>query len=151
MPAVAVLAVVLFGAVAAFAFIGVCLKIPGAIRWAGGLVWCLPGSIAGLVLALVFGARLKDFFFDRGCLWATCPRVPGIAATFGHVVLAKRALTAADVRHELVHVFQWRAWGVFFVPAYLLAGLFAVAGGAKFASPHNAFESAAYAAEEDTP
>ena len=50
--------------------------------------------------------------------------------TLGHVVIARDARALELTRaHERVHVRQYESWGPLFVPAYLLAGVFAVLGG----------------------
>lgn len=59
--------------------------------------------------------------------------------TWGHVFVTRRPLAALDagtVRHELVHVAQWRRWGALFPLLYVLAEL---RGGPL----HNRFEIAA--------
>jgi hypothetical protein len=46
------------------------------------------------------------------------------AMTLGHTILACDRLSFIETHpHELVHVRQYERWGVFFVPAYLLCGL----------------------------
>lgn len=52
------------------------------------------------------------------------------ALTLGHVILGQSAESLRRNReHERIHVRQCERWGLFFVPAYLAAGLWAVARG----------------------
>jgi uncharacterized protein (DUF2062 family) len=58
-------------------------------------------------------------------------RVGGMA--LGHVILATDPQTLERVRsHELWHVRQYEAWGPFFLPAYALASVIAMARGGHF-------------------
>ena len=50
--------------------------------------------------------------------------------TLGHVVLGRNARALEVTRaHERVHVRQYESWGPFFLPAYFLAGAYALAMG----------------------
>ena len=52
------------------------------------------------------------------------------AITLGHVVIGRNAGALQVTRaHERVHVRQYEHWGPLFVPAYLIAGLYALARG----------------------
>jgi hypothetical protein len=52
------------------------------------------------------------------------------AITLGHVVIGRDAWALESTRaHERVHVRQYEVWGPFFIPAYFLAGLVAMAQG----------------------
>jgi hypothetical protein len=52
------------------------------------------------------------------------------AITFGHVVLARDSWSLDATRaHERVHVRQCEIWGPAFIPAYLIAGLWALVNG----------------------
>ena len=52
------------------------------------------------------------------------------AITFGHVVLGHDRITLEATRpHERVHVRQCEIWGPAFIPAYLIAGLWALLNG----------------------
>jgi hypothetical protein len=52
------------------------------------------------------------------------------AITLGHVVLARNARALEVTRaHERVHVRQYELWGPFFLPAYFLAGAYALTMG----------------------
>lgn len=101
------------------------------------VVWALPTSLIGLLLALVFllaGARFRQ---REGVLEVALAgsrqrtgaprkrpwRLPFEAITFGHVVLGVSPEALDRLRpHEHVHVRQCERWGPFFIPAYLLAG-----------------------------
>lgn len=67
-----------------------------------------------------------------GPVLARLPIAGGAAAiTFGHVVVGRdRRLLAVTRRHERVHVRQYECWGPLFIPAYLLAGVWAFVKGA---------------------
>jgi hypothetical protein len=70
-----------------------------------------------------------------GCLSSVLRHIPiasGAAAiTLGHVVLARDHRSLGFTRrHERVHVRQYEVWGPFFIPAYLLAALWAFVTGA---------------------
>ena len=48
--------------------------------------------------------------------------------TLGHVVIGRNACVLELTRaHERVHVRQYECWGPFFLPAYFLASVYAVA------------------------
>lgn len=52
------------------------------------------------------------------------------AMTLGHVVIGRDAMALEGTRaHERVHVRQYERWGPFFVPAYFLAGAWALLRG----------------------
>ena len=70
------------------------------------------------------------------------------AMTFGNVVVARRVLDDALVRHEAEHVRQWGVLGPLFLPVYLVASALARArGDDRYRG--NALEAAAFAAEAD--
>lgn len=80
-------------------------------------------------------------FFLRRC---TLLRGGASAMTLGHVVLGRdEQLLALTRDHERIHVRQCERWGPFFIPAYLLASLFALMRGRR---PYedNPFEREAY-------
>ena len=62
--------------------------------------------------------------------------------TFGHVVLCVDEIDVTALQHELVHVRQYERWGLLFVPAYLVASVFARSRGGH-AYRDNPFEVAA--------
>ena len=125
-----------------------CVRIGVMIR---GLcyLWALPTSVIGLLaaaLTLATGGRVRRKLcqslpsgrvgvlevwggFARWLLERTPVRAQ--AMTLGHVILGRDLECLENCRgHELVHVRQTERWGPFFLPAYLLAGLWAhLAGG----------------------
>lgn len=83
----------------------------------------------------------------RRLLAALPVRFRVLAITFGHVVLGCDRDSLERTRaHERAHVEQSQRWGPAFLPAYLLASLFAWARGGD-AYRDNAFERQARAAE----
>jgi hypothetical protein len=119
-------------------------------------VWTSPTTLVGLtagMLALGTGGKARVrrgvIEFHGGFIgWAFrgIGRVaihPG-AMTLGHVILGDDPAFLDEVRdHEHVHVRQAERWGPFFVPAYLLASLYAAARG-RDAYRHNWFEREAF-------
>jgi hypothetical protein len=101
-------------------------------------LWSLPNTIVGVLLAaLVLAARGRARVVD-GALEVTgplasvvlerCVPIPGGASamTFGHVVLGRsEACLDLSRRHERVHVRQCEVWGPAFLPAYVVASLWA--------------------------
>ena len=77
-----------------------------------------------------------------------CTVLPGGASamTLGHVVLGRDEMALELTRpHERVHVRQCERWGIFFLPAYGIASLIALArGGSMYRD--NVFEREAYEA-----
>ena len=118
--------------------------------------WALPNTLIGLVffhLGAITGGGFQvvdgvlelhggfvDFFLRR------CTLLQGGASamTLGHVVLGRDLMLLELTRpHERVHVRQCERWGIFFLPAYGIASLIAVArGGSMYRD--NAFEREAY-------
>ena len=98
-------------------------------RWALWL-WASPNTLIGLVLGLLLlplGARFRrvDGVLEIAAL-RRLPRRrwPFAAITLGHVILGTHAQDLERLRaHELVHVRQCERWGLLFLPAYLLAGV----------------------------
>ena len=101
-------------------------------------LWALPMTVLGLLmlpLAWVSGGRVSvvDGVLEVHGGWVTSflrrwpPFGAGAAAmALGHVVLAMSARDMEECRaHERVHVRQCERWGVFFLPAYLGASLWA--------------------------
>jgi hypothetical protein len=115
------------------------------------MVWALPCSLLGLVLAvpvLLLGGRAR---WADGALevmlrptLAACSRrmqrLPFRGIVFGHVILV---VTAEELRHigahERVHVEQYGRWGLFFLPAYAASSLWQWLRG-RDAYWHNHFE-----------
>ena len=120
-------------------------------------LWTSPNTALGLCFvpaALLSGGRVRRV---EGVLEVHGPAVAwllrwgsvlpgGVAAvTFGHVVVGRDAQTLDRTRrHERVHVRQYERWGPFFLPAYLLASVAALARGGD-AYRDNRFEREAYA------
>jgi hypothetical protein len=119
-------------------------------------LWAMPNTLVGLtltLLALLSGGRTR---LHQGVLEThggivrfllrRCTPLPGGAAaiTFGHCVLAvDRDTLDWTRRHERVHVRQAERWGPLFIPAYLLASLWATLRRRHFYRD-NAFEREAY-------
>jgi hypothetical protein len=106
-------------------------------------IWAFPNTLIGLLFVpFVIMTRGHMQTVDgvvelHGRLIATilrrCVPIPGGAAaiTFGHVVLGRDSAALASTRaHERIHVGQCEVWGPAFIPAYLLAGLWALITGA---------------------
>ena len=92
-----------------------------------GYVWTLPNTLIGVVLGictfqlprLAPGAVLIFDRAPRGLSWVM-PRLHRVAVTVGFVIIAARPVTGALEAHERHHVRQFAAWGVLFLPAYVL-------------------------------
>jgi hypothetical protein len=121
------------------------------------LLWAAPTSALGAMLILA-GAYRVQLRVVGGALeahgpalaWMLTHLVPlsggATAMTFGHIVLARDARSLEDTRaHERVHVRQCERWGPLFVPAYLIASLFAALRG-RHHYFDNPFERDAYVA-----
>lgn len=104
-------------------------------------LWAAPTTLLGLLFAVVLVRRGRIALVD-GVIEAHSPmldralvRLPprpyGVdAITLGHVVLGRNADALEATRaHERVHVRQYEEWGPLFVPAYLIAALYALAIG----------------------
>jgi hypothetical protein len=127
-----------------------------------GYLWAAPVSIPGLLLALAARYRGATDVVDgvveaHGPLlaWGLRRLVPldgGAAAiTLGHVVLARSQDALEMTRaHERVHVRQYERWGLFLVPAYLGASVWALL---RRRHPYfdNPFEREAFRAEQAMP
>ena len=134
-------------------------RLPGVIGLLG-ILWALPLSLPGLLLALpvwllhgriyrINGALLvHGQLGDR--LLARHPFGPMAAMAIGHIIIVRRhALTPHILRHELAHVRQAARWGALFPLAYLAASAWAVLHGRQ-AYWDNRFEIAARKAEHRT-
>ena len=107
-------------------------------------VWAGPWSLIGLLLAPFFRSRrvAGGVVVCEGAAWPGRLGWNYSAITFGHVILSVSDTSESLLRHELVHVRQYEAWGPLFVPAYLAAALWArIRGGSAYRD--NAFEVAA--------
>ncbi|HEU5310940.1 MAG TPA: hypothetical protein VFV24_05750 [Candidatus Eisenbacteria bacterium] len=105
-------------------------------------LWALPMTVLGALLlplawmsggkvAVVDGVVEVHGGWITGFLRRWPPFTAGAAAmALGHVVLAMSARDMEECRaHERVHVRQCERWGIFFLPAYLGASLWAVLRG----------------------
>ncbi len=104
-------------------------------------LWALPASAIGLLLgsvALLLGATARrvegTLEIGGGRLGRWAEGLPAqarfAAVTLGHVILGIDDIALAGCRaHERVHVRQYERWGVFFFPAYAIAGLRELARG----------------------
>lgn len=123
-------------------------------------VWTLPTTAVGLVLALIgtpWGVRWRVRAGALECYggpvsWllehATLLAGGALAITFGDVILGRSAAALDMCRtHEHVHVRQAHAWGPLFIPAYVLASLWAGLRGRDLYRD-NPFERAAYRVSE---
>jgi len=70
-----------------------------------------------------------------------------LAITVGHDIFAWRPLDEFELAHELVHVGQWSANGIMYIPRYFQASRAAAAAG-KDRYRDNAFEVEAYGAAD---
>ena len=104
--------------------------------WAGptsliGIALAMPSLLRRGHVAVVDGVIEAHSPFLRRALESFTPIASGAdAMTLGHVVIGRdaRALEATRA-HERVHVRQYECWGPLFVPAYLLAGVWALLRG----------------------
>jgi len=127
-----------------------CLRHTAALLWAG------PNSVIGLLmvpLGLLPGGsvRVRDGVIE--CVVGARPWLARKAAartgimvlTLGHVVIAgTEQLLSASRGHERVHVRQYERYGPFFLPAYFVSSVIALARGADPYS-QNRFEREAVA------
>ncbi len=102
-------------------------------------VWALPNTLIGLALTpfvLMTGGHIQvvDGVLEvyeglASFLLHHCVPLRGgaLAITLGHVVLGRDPITLLQTRaHEREHVRQYELWGPAFIPAYLVAGLYAL-------------------------
>jgi hypothetical protein len=104
-------------------------------------VWAGPTTLVGLLVAIALMRRGRLAVVDGvieahspllgRTLARLTPLAGGAAAiTLGHVVIGRNAKALDITRaHERMHVRQYEMWGPLFVPAYLIAGLYAFARG----------------------
>jgi hypothetical protein len=122
-------------------------------------LWASPATalgLAGAFLALWRGRiELRQGVVEahgpalRWSLTHISPLPEGIAAiTLGHVVLGRDAQALDATRaHERVHVRQYERWGLFMLPAYVIASAWAwVRGGHAYFD--NPFERQAFGNHE---
>ncbi|MDE2506002.1 MAG: hypothetical protein KGM43_02210 [Planctomycetota bacterium] len=119
-------------------------------------VWVAPTSAVGVcagLVALSTGGRMQmrcgaiEIYGGLVRRWSR--RFGFVAVTLGHVILGVDAMTLEHVRdHEQAHVRQAEVWGPFFIPVYLLAGLWVWSRGGR-AYYDNWFERDARRAEDN--
>lgn len=95
------------------------------------LLWTLPTTLIGIIAAIIWlssGAKARiahgvlEIHGGKLAYWMM--RRGFAAMTLGHVILGFSAARLDQLRpHEHVHVRQAERWGILFIPAYLLAGL----------------------------
>lgn len=136
----------------------------GPVSWllaALGMVWALPVTSFGLLLALPVVAWRGHAQVVHGRTPALLVRGPladvllghhpfgaMTAMALGHIVISESAgLSARVLAHELAHVRQAARWGVVFPFAYLASSAWAAMRG-RDAYWHNRFEIAARKAEK---
>lgn len=107
-------------------------------------LWALPATLLGLLLAS-FALRHGRMYVVDGVIEAHGPWVAWVltrcvpleggaaAMTFGHVVIGRdRRVLELTRAHERVHVRQYERWGVFFLPAYVIASTYAAVRGGHY-------------------
>ena len=104
--------------------------------------WAAPTTALALPAVLLayatggeLGRRDGVVYAHGGALRPILLRFPvsAQAMALGHIVLAIDSLAlAASWRHELRHTRQAERWGVFFLPAYLVAGCWTYFRGRRF-------------------
>lgn len=137
------------------------LRLAVRVGCALGVLWALPLTLVGMLLALpillwrgkvhfvrtttpamMVSGPVADYMLNRH------PFGPMCAMAIGHVVIAEeRGLTPQVLTHELAHVRQAACWGILFPIVYLAASVWAVLHG-QDAYWHNVFEVAARQAEK---
>ena len=141
--------------------LSVSAKKSASARWGtiARYVWAFPTTLVGLLFVpltllrggsrRVVGGVLELHAPAIALVLRRCVPIPGGAAamTLGHVVIGRDSRTLQVTRaHERIHVRQCEMWGPIFIPAYLLATLWAVGTGGH-AYSDNRFERQAYAAQ----
>jgi hypothetical protein len=118
-------------------------------------LWALPTTLIGLAAGLLwiaFGAKVRISHgvieVHGGRLAKRMLKTGGFAAmALGHVIIGSSPGILDQLRtHEHVHVKQAERWGILFIPAYLLAGLWQLLCGRHVYYDHP-FEREAFAAE----
>lgn len=134
------------------------------MSWAGtllGIVWALPLTLVGILLALPVLALRGHIQLIRGGTVAVLVRGPFAdrmlgkhpfgamcAMALGHVIITEhQGISSRVLVHELTHVRQAARWGIFFPFAYLASSAWAAIRG-RDAYWHNRFEIAAREAEK---
>jgi hypothetical protein len=104
-------------------------------------LWASPSTLLGLVIAvpLLWRGRIACVdgvieahgpLLERALITLTPLAGGADALTLGHLVIGRNPSALEATRtHERVHVRQYECWGPFFLPAYFVAGAFALARG----------------------
>lgn len=121
-------------------------------------VWAAPNTALGLGVLMLASRQAHATVVD-GVIEAHGPAIAwalthltvvaggASALTLGHVVLGRDAEALRCTRvHERVHVSQYEQWGPLFLPAYLLAAVWAITRGGHFYLD-NWFERQAFCSE----
>lgn len=121
------------------------------VGWLIRVVWVSPNTLVGLLLGLFVLATGGRVSCWRILEFEAHPRIralagPWLAVTLGHVIVYWTPPSVRTYWHERAHVRQYEVWGPAFGPAYVVAGLVAVARGGSFYRD-NYFERTARAAE----
>ena len=122
-------------------------------------LWASPATALGVPLAALAlrggGVRVVDGVLEAHGPWlrwvlSTCLPLRGVTAmTLGHIVIGCDPCALDTSRaHERVHVRQYERWGALFLPAYLLASVWAMSTGRHYYRD-NVFEREAYDTVED--
>ena len=105
--------------------------------------WAMPNTLIGALLLPCALGRGGAIRFVDGVVEVHAPAIAWIlrsavplrggaaAITLGHIVAGCDAAALERTRrHERVHVRQCETWGIAFIPAYLVASLWALVAGA---------------------
>ena len=94
-----------------------------------GFFWTLPNTLLGLVLGLLTfqapRAHGGAIVFDRvpRGLTKALRAMHRTAMTVGFVIVAAVPVEGRLLAHERHHVRQYKAWGPFFIPVYLILAI----------------------------
>ncbi|HEY2803119.1 MAG TPA: hypothetical protein VGJ67_04290 [Actinomycetota bacterium] len=94
-----------------------------------GFVWTLPNTLLGLAAGALTFRRPRvvegALVFDSGpCgLTAVMRAFDRAAMTLGYVIVSSEPVEGRLLRHEQHHIEQYRRWGPFFIPVYLLLAI----------------------------
>jgi hypothetical protein len=101
----------------------------GAMEHPLGFLWTLPNTLLGLVAGALTFQRPRvvegALVFDRGArgLTAAMRSFDRAAMTVGYVIVSSEPVEGRLLRHEQHHIRQYRRWGPFFIPIYLLLAI----------------------------
>jgi hypothetical protein len=91
-----------------------------------GFVWTLPNTLLGLIAGGLTFQRPRlhggALVFDHGPrgLTAAMSALNRTAMTVGYVIVSSAPVEGTLLHHEQHHIRQYRVWGPFFIPVYLL-------------------------------